>query len=89
MAKQLSDLQEEWKTLTLSATELKNELDHSKKMSLELNEALEQSTESIKKVEEEFNDYKVAKETVINEITADREQLRTCVTEMKVSSIAF
>jgi predicted nucleic acid-binding Zn-ribbon protein len=87
MTKQINDLQEERQILATSTTDLKNELDHRKHKSLELNEALEQSIECGKKLEEEFNNFKVAKENSIKEITDDREQLRKNGTEMKVCLI--
>lgn len=87
MTKQINDLQEERNRLTTSTTDLKNELDHSKHKSLELNEALEQSIECGKKLEEEFNNFKVAKENNIKELTDEREQLRKYGAEMKVCSV--
>ena len=89
MAKQINDLQEERKILTSATIELKSELDHSKNKSQELSEALEQSTERRKRLEEEFNNYKISKENNIKEIIDEREQLRKFGTEMKVCSIAF
>jgi soluble cytochrome b562 len=84
MTKQVSGLQEDLRILATSTMELKNELGLSKKMILELNETLEQSKESGKKVEEEFNDYKIEKENAIKEIIAEREELRTHFAEMQV-----
>jgi len=89
VAKQINDLQEERKILTSATIELKSELDHSKNKSQELSEALEQSTERRKRLEEEFNNYKISKENNIKEIIDEREQLRKFGTEMKVCSIAF
>jgi len=87
MAKQINDLQEERQLLTTSTIGLKNELDHSNHKYVELNEALEQTIESGKKLQEEFNDFKVTKENNIQEITCEREQLRKYGTEMKVCYI--
>jgi hypothetical protein len=68
---------------------LKNELDHSKQKSLELNEALEQSIASGKKLEEEFNNFKIAKENNIKELTDESEQLRKYGAQMKVCSVVL
>lgn len=87
MTKQINDLLGERQILTTSTIELKNELHHSKQKSLELNEALEQSIASGKKLEEEFNNFKVAKENNIKELTDEREQLRKYGAEMKVCSV--
>jgi hypothetical protein len=89
MTKQINDLQGERQILTTSTIELKNELDHSKQKSLELNEALEQSIASGKKLEEEFNNFKIAKENNIKELTDESEQLRKYGAQMKVCSVVL
>jgi predicted nucleic acid-binding Zn-ribbon protein len=89
MTKQINDLQEERQILATSTTDLKNELDHRKHKSLELNEALEQSIECGKKLEEEFNNFKIAKENNIKELTDESEQLRKYGAQMKVCSVVL
>lgn len=84
MNKQINDVQEEKQVLALLTVELKKELELRNKTSIDLKEALNQSIQSSEKMEQEYSIYKITKEAVILEVTAEKEKLKTCATDMKV-----
>ncbi|XP_059350126.1 huntingtin-interacting protein 1-like isoform X2 [Daphnia carinata] len=83
--KQINDVQEEKKGLALLTVELKKELELTNQTSIDLKEALNQSIESSKKMEQEYSDYKIIKEAVILDVSAEKEKLKSCATDMKES----
>lgn len=89
MEKEVNILREEKEKLNMSVSVLETDIQKLKKNSLELSGQLEQSLESGKKKDEDLNALKISKEAIILELTSERDELKTIVTEIKVSVLKF